>query len=100
MNMMRKGVAQKVNKYRFLWVYYTFYDYIYGVCSEIHQGNENMARNMTMEYIKKVYTNMNNSATKDEIRHYVNRLMIEAATEFWVKQQKEKKKQQEMERDS
>ncbi len=99
MKIMRKEVAQEVNKYRFLWLYYTFYDYIYGVCSEVNQENENLARTMTVESIKKVYYNMDNSATKDEITRYVNQLMIEIATEFWKKQQKEKK-QQEMEWDS
>lgn len=78
-----------MNKYRFLWAYYKFYDYIYGVCLEIRQGNEKMAKEMTIYYIRRIYTEMG-SATKEETIQFVNRLMIELATNDWRRREQEK----------
>lgn len=82
-----------MNKYRFLWVYYKFYDYIYGVCLEIQQGNEKKAKDMTLSYIRRIYTEMGH-ATREEISKFVNKMMIELATDYWyqLKQEKEKKR--------
>lgn len=78
-----------MNKYRFLWTYYKFYDYIYSVCLEIRQGNEKKAKEMTIYYIRRIYTEKGD-ATKKEIIQFVNRLMIELATNHWQRQEQEK----------
>lgn len=80
-----------MNKYRFLWVYYKFYDYIYGVCLDIQQRNEKIAKKLTLDCIRRIYTEMG-SASKQEIGQFVNRMMIELATEHFY-QQKQKKEQ-------
>lgn len=75
-------------KKRFLWAYYEFYDYIFGVCRELC-GEADEAKNLTLRCLRRIYTEKGH-ATNEEISRFVNQMLIELTAQQCYASEREK----------
>lgn len=76
-------------KKRFLWAYYEFYDYIFGVCRKLCREDEDEAKNLTLRCLRRIYTEKGH-ATDEEISCFVNQMLIELSAQCWHAAEREK----------